>query len=77
MSDTMRQVVLKAYAQGNPKPEDFAIEKVPVPVAGPGEILLQTLWLALDPLIRFAIDEVLVSGVNKVRLGEVMYGPTV
>ena len=73
----MRQVVLKAYARGNPRPEDFAIEEVPIPVAGPGEILLQTLWLALDPLIRFAIDEVLVSGVNQVRLGEVMYGPTV
>jgi NADPH-dependent curcumin reductase CurA len=73
----MRQVVLKAYAKGNPRPEDFAVEEVPIPEAGPGEILLQTLWLALDPLIRFAIDEVLVSGVNQVRLGEVMYGPTV
>jgi NADPH-dependent curcumin reductase CurA len=77
MTGTMRQVVLKAYAKGNPRAEDFAIEEVPIPVAGPCEILLQTLWLALDPLIRFAIDEVLVSGVNQVRLGEVIYGPTV
>lgn len=73
----MRQVVLKAYARGNPRPEDFALQEAPIPVAGPGEILLQTLWLALDPLIRFAIDEVRVSGANQVRLGEVMYGPTV
>lgn len=77
MSGTMRQVVLKAYARGNPRVEDFALQTVPIPVAGEGEILVKTLWLALDPLIRFAIDEVLVSGVTQVKLGEVMYGPTV
>lgn len=77
MNGTMRQVVLKAYARGNPKPEDFALETAPIPVPGGGEILLQTLWLALDPLIRFAIDETPISGATHVRLGEVMYGPTV
>lgn len=73
----MRQVVLKSYARGNPRPEDFALQTVPIPHPGEGEILVKTLWLALDPLIRFAIDEVLVSGVTQVKLGEVMYGPTV
>lgn len=73
----MKQVVLKSYARGNPKPEDFAIEKAPVPQPGEGEILLKTLWLALDPLIRFAIDEQRLTGATQVQLGEVMYGPTV
>ena len=73
----MKQVVLAAYAQGNPQAEDFRIEEVPVPQAGAGEILLRTLWLALDPLIRFAIDETPISGATHVKPGEVMFGPTV
>jgi NADPH-dependent curcumin reductase CurA len=77
MSGTMRQVVLKAYAKGNPRAEDFAVETVPIPLPGEREILLKTLWLALDPLIRFSIDEVLVSGATHTKLGQVMFGPTV
>jgi NADPH-dependent curcumin reductase CurA len=73
----MKQVVLAAYARGVPRPPDFSIEEVPVPDAGGGEILLQTLWLALDPLIRMAIDEVLISGAKHMQIGEVMYDPTV
>ena len=77
MTGTMRQVVLKSYAKGNPRAEDVALQTVSIPVPGEGEILLKTLWLALDPLIRFSIDEVLVSGATHTKLGEVMFGPTV
>jgi NADPH-dependent curcumin reductase CurA len=77
MNGTMRQVVLKAYARGNPRAEDFAVETAPIPAPGEGEILLKTLWLALDPLIRFSIDERLISGATHTKLGEVMFGPTV
>jgi NADPH-dependent curcumin reductase CurA len=77
VNNTMQQVVLKSYAKGNPRAEDFALQTVPIPVPGEGEILLKTLWLALDPLIRFSIDEVLVSGATHTKLGEVMFGPTV
>ncbi|EJL24107.1 putative NADP-dependent oxidoreductase [Novosphingobium sp. AP12] len=73
----MKQVVLAAYAKGNPKPSDFRIEEVPVPVAGEREILLRTLWLAVDPLIRFSLDEKLLSGATRMELGAVMVGPTV
>lgn len=73
----MKQVVLARYAMGNPQPADFALVDAPMPEAGPGEILLRTLWLALDPLIRFAIDEVRLSGAAEVHPGEVLYGPTV
>jgi len=73
----MKRVVLRAYPRGDPRPSDFAIEQVPVPKPGEREILLRTLWLALDPLIRFALDEKLVSGVIQVRIGDVLYGPTV
>jgi NADPH-dependent curcumin reductase CurA len=77
MTATMKQVVLAAYARGNPKPSDFRVEEVQIPEPGEGEILLKTLWLALDPLIRFSIDETLISGATHTQLGEVMFGPTV
>ena len=77
MSATMKQVVLAAYAKGNPKPADFRIEEVPVPQLGEREILLKTLWLAVDPLIRFSLDEKLLSGATRMELGAVMVGPTV
>ena len=73
----MKQVVLKSYAKGNPKPEDFEVVEVPIPTPGEGEILLKTLWLALDPLIRFSIDETVLSGATHTKLGDVMFGPTV
>jgi NADPH-dependent curcumin reductase CurA len=77
VSGTMKQVVLASYASGNPKPSDFRVEDAPIPQPGEGEVLLRTLWLGLDPLIRFAIDEKRLSGVTQVHPGEVMYGPTV
>jgi NADPH-dependent curcumin reductase CurA len=38
---------------------------------------LRTLWLSLDPLIRFALDPVPLTGPNRVRIGEPVYGGTV
>lgn len=73
----MKQVVLKSYAKGNPKPDDFEVVEAPIPSPGEGEVLLKTLWLALDPLIRFSIDETVLSGATHTRLGDVMFGPTV
>lgn len=73
----MKQIALASYAKGNPKPSDFRIEEVPVPEAGDREIKLKTLWLALDPLIRFAIDEQLLSGATHHEIGDVMVGPMV
>ncbi len=73
----MKQIVLSRYAKGNPKASDFALQEVPVPVAGAGEILLKTLWLGLDPLFRFAIDEARLSGAVHLQLGDVMAGSTV
>ncbi len=77
MADTMKQVVLASYARGNPKPSDFRLEEAPIPTPGDREILLKTLWLAVDPLFRFAIDEVRLSGALHLQLGEVMVGATV
>lgn len=73
----MQQVVLRAYPQGEPRAEDFAVETTDIPAIGPGQVLLRTLWLSLDPLIRFTIDPTPLTGPNRVRIGEPMYGGTV
>ncbi len=73
----MRQIELASYAKGNPKPENFRVAEVPMLAPGAGEVLVRTLWLSLDPLIRFAIDEVRLTGATHVGLGDVMYGSTV
>ncbi|WP_404479745.1 NADP-dependent oxidoreductase [Novosphingobium sp. BL-52-GroH] len=73
----MKRVVLASYPRGNPQPSDFRIEEVAVPEAGEGELLLRTLYLAVDPLIRFSLDERLLSGASRMEPGAVMVGPTV
>lgn len=77
MTQNMKQVVLASYARGNPVPGNFRVEEAPIPEPGDREILVKTLWLALDPLIRFSIDEKLLTGIVHTKPGEVMYGPTV
>jgi NADPH-dependent curcumin reductase CurA len=77
MLDRMKQVVLRSYPSGEPAAEDFEVQSAPIPQAGEGEVVLRTLWLALDPLIRFALDRKPLTGVTRVDLGAVVYGPTV
>ena len=77
MNGRMKQVVLRAHPQGEPSAEDFAVETVAIPTIGAGHVLLKTLWLSLDPLIRLAIDRTVLTGPNRVRVGEPMYGGTV
>lgn len=77
MSATMRQVVLRCHPVGAPLATDFAIETVPLPSPGEGQLLLRTLWLSLDPMIRFALDEKPMTGPNRVRVGEPIFGGTV
>ena len=73
----MKQVTLRHRPAGSVRSEDFALEEAPMPLAGTGEILLETLWLSLDPLIRFTLDEKPLTGPNHVRIGDPVYGGTV
>jgi NADPH-dependent curcumin reductase CurA len=77
MTDSMKQIVLAHYVKGNPAPENFRLEHVPVPEPLDGQVLLRTLWLSLDPLIRFALDEVRLTGAAHVQLGQPVYGGTI
>jgi NADPH-dependent curcumin reductase CurA len=77
MTERMKQVVLRAHPRGEPRSEDFAVEAADIPSIGAGQVLLKTLWLSLDPLIRFTLDAVPLTGSSRVGIGEPIYGGTV
>ena len=37
---------------------DFRIEEYATPAPGPGEVLLRTIWLSLDPYMRWRMSDV-------------------
>ncbi|MYE24964.1 MAG: NADP-dependent oxidoreductase [Gammaproteobacteria bacterium] len=47
-----RKVVLRRVPEGMPKPSDFEIVPEELPAPGPGQMLLRTRWLTLDPYMR-------------------------
>jgi len=71
-----RRVVLASRPAGRVTEENFRIESCPVPVPGPGEVLVKNLWLSLDPYMRGRMSDAK-SYVKGVDIGEVMVGQTV
>ncbi len=47
-----RRVVLARRPQGMPVAEDFRLEEAPAPAPAPGQVLLRTRFLSLDPYMR-------------------------
>src|SRR3954453_22022735 len=76
MSETARRIVLASRPVGEPKPSDFRLEEFPVPQPGPGELLLRTRFLSLDPYMRGRMSDA-PSYAKPVGIGEVMEGGTV
>jgi NADPH-dependent curcumin reductase CurA len=74
--DTNRQILLASRPVGEPKPDDFTLVETPIPAPGPGQALLRTLWLSLDPYMRGRMNDSK-SYAKPVALGEVMVGGTV
>jgi NADPH-dependent curcumin reductase len=71
-----RRIVLARRPQGEPTPEDFGLESTPVPEVRPGQLLLRTRYLSLDPYMRGRMSDA-PSYVPPVALGAVMAGQTV
>src|SRR5580692_1401653 len=65
------QFLLAARPQGLPKPADWAYKEVPVREPGDGEVLVQALYISLDPAMRGWMNDVR-SYVPPVGIGEVM-----
>jgi NADPH-dependent curcumin reductase CurA len=71
-----RQIRLAARPEGRPGAEHFRTEEHPVPPPGEGEVLLQTLYLSLDPYMRGRMSAAK-SYAKPVEVGAVMEGGTV
>ena len=76
MPETARRIVLASRPVGEPKASDFRLEEFPVPQPGPGQLLLKTKWLSLDPYMRGRMSDA-PSYAKPVGIGEVMEGGTV
>lgn len=76
MADTAQRIVLASRPVGEPKPSDFRIENTAIPQPGPGQVLLHTLWLSLDPYMRGRMGDA-PSYAKPVGIGEAMVGDTV
>ncbi|RWB10118.1 MAG: NADP-dependent oxidoreductase [Mesorhizobium sp.] len=70
------RIVLAARPQGRPKPDDFRIDTVDLDQPGEGELLLQILYLSLDPYMRGRMNATK-SYARPVDVDGVMEGGTV
>jgi hypothetical protein len=52
-----RQVLLARRPSGEPRDEDFRVVDVPQAKPAAGQVLLETLWISLDPYMRLRMDE--------------------
>ncbi len=75
MPSTTR-IVLAARPSGPPQQSDFRTESAPLPTPRPGEALLETLYLSLDPYMRGRMSDA-PSYSPPVRVGDPMVGGTV
>jgi NADPH-dependent curcumin reductase CurA len=70
---TNRQWLLAAYPQGPATLETWTLRDAPMPEPGPGQILVRTRWLSLDPYMRGRISPA-GNYTKGVSVGEVMQG---
>lgn len=71
-----QRIVLARRPVGAPVADDFRLESLTPPAIGDGEMLLQTLWLSLDPYMRGRMSDAK-SYAKSVDLGEVITAGTV
>jgi NADPH-dependent curcumin reductase len=76
MTETVERIVLASRPVGEPTLDNFRSEELPIPQPGPGEMLLRTLWLSLDPYMRGRMSDA-ASYAKPVGIGDVMEGGTI
>ena len=76
MTETAERIVLASRPVGEPTLDNFRLEELPIPQPGPGQMLLRTLWLSLDPYMRGRMSDA-PSYAKPVGIDEVMEGGTV
>ena len=70
------KILLHSRPTGAPTADNFRLESGPVPVPGPGQLLLRTLFLSLDPYMRGRMSDA-PSYAAPVAVGAVMAGGTI
>ena len=70
-----RQINLAARPVGEPKDSDFQLVETDIPEPGPGEMLLRTIYLSLDPYMRLRMNPV--SHMPTFEIGKPLGGATV
>jgi len=73
---TNTRITLKKRPIGEPTVDDFNIETVPVEEPDEGELLLETIWLSLDPYMRGRMNDAK-SYAQPLEIDEVITGETV
>ena len=70
-----RQITLAARPKGLPQESDFALVESEIPKPGPGEVLVRSHWLSLDPYMRGRMDDAKSYSAPQV-IGDTMIGGT-
>lgn len=76
MTEFNRRIVLASRPAGRPKPSNFRVEDAAVPEPCDGQVLLQTIYLSLDPYMRGRMSDAK-SYADPIEIGGVMVGATV
>src|SRR5262249_58576945 len=76
MSPKNRQILLASRPSGEPTSDNFRLVESEAPRPGPGQMLLRTAYLSLDPYMRGRMNAG-PSYAKAVEVGEVMVGRTV
>jgi NADPH-dependent curcumin reductase CurA len=71
-----RQFKLAARPEGLPKESDFTLVEAPLPAPQPGEVIVKTIYLSVDPYMRGRITGVRTYA-DPVNIGDVMVGAAV
>ncbi len=69
------QLFLKQYPEGVAGPNDFEVRTSPIPVTGPGQVLIRNHYLSVDAALRLIVrdsDEFLF----RVKVGDLVHGST-
>ena len=65
---------VKRRPKGNVQPDDFALDAKPIPDPAPGEVLLQTRYLSLAPVMRDYMSGDSFAGEKPLAIGDVIHG---
>lgn len=76
LEKTSEQIVLASRPTGEPKDENFRLEKKSTGAPGPNQVLLRTIYMSLDPYMRGRMSAAK-SYAEPVAIGDVMEGGTV